>query len=230
MQNMLDWKKYALTFLITAAIFGTAFYLTSRLDQARVSDIRATEAQVSLDILSTETQYDLLGELSCSDIAENPGLSKELNTLSSQLSVAEQNLGAENPEVISLKKQYSLLEMKDYVLLEKIREKCNVKTPFILYFYSNTGNCPDCGRAGDVLTYLRQTYPDLRVYSFDYNLDISALQTLINIKNVKDTLPAYIIDDRAPVYGLKTVDQIEKLAPEIPKLASTTAATSTAGF
>ena len=228
----MSWQKYIVAFLITAVIFGTAFYAANRLDQARINEIRITEAQISLDILSNETQYDLLSELSCSEITQNPGLSDQLNNLSSQLSVAEQNLGTSNEEVVMLKEQYSLLEIKDYILMQKISQKCNIHPIFILYFYSNTGNCPDCGAAGDVLTYLRQTYPSLRVYSFDYNLNNAALQTLITLRKVKPQFPAYIIGSHAPVYGLKTANELLKIAPEIAKLSTTTAkiASSTRGF
>jgi hypothetical protein len=222
----MNWQKYIIAFFITATIFGTAFYAANRLDQARISEIRATEAAISLDILSNETQYDLLSELSCSEIPENQGLSGELNSLASQLSVAENNLGTTNPEVLSLKKQYSLLEIKDYILMQKISERCDIRPVFILYFYSNTGNCPDCAAAGDALTYLRQTYPSLRVYAFDYNIDNPAVATLIKMRRVGPRFPAYVIGNRAPVYGLKTAEELERIAPEIKRLSTTTATTT----
>ncbi len=218
----LDWRKYVITFFITAAIFATAFYIANRFDAQRIAEIRATEDQISLDILSTETQYDLLGELDCETISENPVLSDELNSLASQLAVAEGNLGDSNAQVISLKKQYSLLEIKDYLLMQKVSAKCGTKPVYILYFYSNAGDCPDCSRAGDVLTYLRQQYPTLRVYSFDYHLDLSALKTLIGIRNVSATLPAFIIKNRAPVYGFKDLQAMQKLIPELKTLATST--------
>ena len=221
----IDWKKYGLTLLITLAIFGTAFYIASRFDAARVNEIRATQEQIALDILSTETQYNLLGELDCETISENRVLSSDRNPLASQLSVAEGNLGAENPEVIALKKQYSLLEIKDYLLLQKISQKCGVRPVHVFYFYSNEqGECPDCDRAGEVLTYLREQYPDLRVYSFDYNLDLSALETLIDLKGVRSELPAFIINNRKPVYGFKDLNEMQKLIPELKTLATTTVA------
>ena len=223
----IDWRKYVLTLVITAAIFATAFYIASRFDAARIAEIRATEEKISLDILSTETQYDLLGELDCETIRENPVLSSELNTLASQLSVAEGNLGSDNPQVVTLKKQYSLLEIKDYILLQKVSQKCGIRPVHVFYFYSNEpGECPDCDRAGDVLTYLREQYPDLRVYSFDYNLDLSALETLIDLKGVRDELPAFIINNRRPVYGFKNLEEMEKLIPELKTLATTTASSS----
>ena len=136
----------------------------------------------------------------------------------------EVRLGSTNQEVVSLKKQYSLLEIKDYLLMQQISKKCGIKPVFILYFYSNQRDCPECGRAGDVLTYLRQTYPELRVYSFDYNLDLSALQTLIALRKVKTPLPAFIINNRAPVYGFKTLDEMGALIPELKTLATSTPA------
>src|SRR3989338_372076 len=117
-------QKYILAFVITASIFVTAFFIANRFDANRVADIRATQEAVSINILSLETQFDLMGSLSCSTLSENPVLSEELNSLASRLSIAEENLGQDNPEVISLKKQYSLLEIKDYILMQQISEKC----------------------------------------------------------------------------------------------------------
>ena len=95
---------------------------------------------------------------------------------------------------------------------------------YILYFYSNAGDCKDCGRAGDVLTYLRETYPGLRVYSFDYNLDLSALRTLITLRKINGEkgLPAFVVNNRAPVYGFKTLQEMQKLIPELKTLATST--------
>lgn len=223
----MQWHKYILTFVITAAIFATAFIIASRFDAQRVADIRATQEAVSINILSLETQFDLMGSLSCSTLSDNPVLSDELNTLASRLSVAEENLGQDDAQVISLKKQYSLLEIKDYLLMQHISDKCaKFKPVYILYFYSNSGDCPDCGTMGDVLTYLRQTYPGLRVYSFDYHLDLSVLRTLTTLRKIDADkgLPAFVVNTRAPVYGFKTLQEMQVLIPELKTLATSTVA------
>ena len=211
--------------MITAAIFVTAFYIATMFDARRVADIRTTQEAVSINILSLETQFDLMGSLSCSTLSDNPVLSEELNTLASRLSIAEENLGQNNAEVISLKKQYSLLEIKDYLLMQQISEKCSKFKPvYILYFYSNSGDCPDCGKMGDVFTYLRQTYPGLRVYSFDYHLDLSVLRTLVTLRKIQADkgLPAFAVNNKAPVYGFKTLQEMQKLIPELKTLATST--------
>ena len=222
---MKDWSKYILAFIITAAMFLTAFYLTNTINNARLADIRSVQEQIAIDLLSSETQFELLGNLDCSIIAQNPILSEELNSLAERLSFAENNLNPKNSDVERLKKQYALLEIKDYLLMEQISKKCGTKPVSVLYFYSNQGDCADCSRAGDVLTYLRQEYPSLRVYSFDYNLDLGALQTLISLRKVKADLPAFIINNRAPVYGFKNLDEMQTLIPELKDLATSTTET-----
>ena len=222
----MQWHKYILTFVITATIFATAFFVANKFDAQRVADIRATQEAVSINILSLETQFELLGSLSCSTLSDNPVLSEELNTLASRLSVADENLGQDDEQVISLKKQYSLLEIKDYLLMQHISDKCaKFKPVYILYFYSNKGDCADCSKMGDVFTYLRETYPGLRVYSFDYHLDLSALRTLVTLRKIDASkgLPAFVVNNRAPVYGFKTLQEMQKLIPELKTLATTTA-------
>ncbi|MDP4020622.1 MAG: hypothetical protein Q8P58_01070, partial [Candidatus Adlerbacteria bacterium] len=170
-----------------------------------------------------ETQFELLGNLDCELLGEHPVLSEELSNLAERLSYTENSLGDKNEQVIQLKKQYSLLQIKDYLLMQEISRKCGSKPVFVLYFYSNEGDCTDCSRAGEVLTYLRGEYPGLRVYSFDYHLELGALETLIALRKVQaDELPAFIINNRAPVYGFKNVEEMEVLIPELKTLATST--------
>ena len=177
---MIDSKKYAVAFLITAVIFGTAVFISSTLTDKKVQDVRAIESRVAQDILSSETQFALLAETSCKDIG--PGfLSQELGPLGEKLSYAENQTGFSDADIASLKTSYFLLEIKDYLLMKRLTEKCNVKPTFIHYFYSTEDKCDDCEKMGYVLTALRDKYPDLRVYSFDYFYDVGAIKTLTSI-------------------------------------------------
>jgi hypothetical protein len=112
-----------------------------------------------------------------------------------------------------------LLEIKDYLLLKRLTEKCGIKPTFILYFYSNKDFCSDCEKMGYVLTALRDKYPDLRVYSFDYNFDIGAIDTLVSIYKIKADLPALIINGSS-YYGFHSVEDLEQSVPALKDLAS----------
>jgi hypothetical protein len=159
-------QKYIVAFLITAGIFAVALLTSNHLNDIKLNQLQATKDQISIDTLSTETQFSLLAKSSCKDIG-SPVLSQELETLGSRLSLAENSLGAQNAQVIRLKKYYSLLLIKDFLLDQQIGEKCGETPVSILYFYSNKGDCTDCTKEGYVLTKLRQERPKVRVYSFD---------------------------------------------------------------
>lgn len=214
--NSEGYRKYIFVFIITAAIFFTAFSFSNYTNEKRIQDIQSIEDKIALDLISSETQFNLLKELSCKTI-DNSVLSQELNSIAEKLAYTEETLGATNPEVIRLKKYYSLLEVKDYLLMQQVDQKCKRKSAFILYFYSNNGDCDDCKKEGYVLTDLRGRYPELRVYSFDYNLDFSIIKTLQTVFKLKNSLPAIIIGDETQ-YGFKTREEIEKLMPILTKL------------
>ena len=111
--------------------------------------------------------------------------------------------------------------------MQELAQKCGQKSVFILYFYSNNGDCTTaCEEQGYVLTQLSSEYPGLRVYSFDYNLPVGALQTLISIDNVQDTMPALVINGKN-YYGFQSITAIEKILPQLKTLqtASSTQAT-----
>ncbi len=221
---MVDANKYLVAFLITAAIFGTAVLASSVLNDKKVEDVRSIENRVALDILSSETQFALLAETSCRDIGTG-FLSKELGPLGEKLSYAEDQAGFSAEDVDSLKRSYFLLEIKDYLLMKRLTEKCNVKPTFILYFYSTEDKCEDCEKMGYVLTALRDKYPDLRVYSFDYHYDLGAINTLTSIYKVRGSLPAIIVNGEA-FYGFKTVEELESQVPAL-KLLKTSTSTAT---
>src|SRR3989304_10627042 len=109
---MIDWKKYLLVFLITAGIFLSAVYVTNYFNSRKINELKSIQDKISIDLLSSETQYSLLEELSCTDV-NNSLLSPELANLADKIAFSEKNIG-DNVEFIQLKKTYSLLEIKDY--------------------------------------------------------------------------------------------------------------------
>jgi hypothetical protein len=87
-----------------------------------------------------------------------------------------------------------------------------------MYFYSDEADCPQCPDQGLILTYLREKYPFLRVYSFDYNLSLSALQTLKSIYSLQPQLPIMIVQEET-YYGFKSKDELEEILARHIELA-----------
>lgn len=213
-------QRYLVAFIITSAIFATAFFISNSLNEKRVAEIRAIEDRISTDILSLETQFELLAQLSCEEVEENSILSQEIASLADRLAFAESQLGANSPQVEALRKSYTLLLIKDFLLMGRVADKCDFAPEVIYYFYSNEGDCSECTNQGYVLTRLGREHPELRIYSFDYNLDLSALRTLITIYKVENTLPALVIDDEA-LYGFRSIEEIRELIPSLQIATST---------
>lgn len=214
MEKKIDWKKYIITFVITAFIFVTAFSFSNNLNNKRMQDIKQIQDSIATDILSSETQFSLLSELSCKEVG-NSTLSNELNTLAERIQNSANNLGQDNKEVKFLKRYYSLLEIKDYLLMRRISERCGQNFMFALYFYDSEEKCPDCDKAGYVLTYLRSKYPGLRVYSFDRNSDVSAVKTLLSIFKVTEPSPVVVFGDKDTINGYKDKEEMEKILKDI---------------
>lgn len=207
---------------ITLVLAGTVAYAVNYLNRARVAQLSAIESQLSIDMLSLETQFSLLEAEPCDSAATSTSLTTVLADFGNRLSYAEEGLGSDNEQVVRLKQQYSLLEIRDYLITKKLAAACGTKPVTVLYFYSNAGDCEDCDRAGYALSYLRNTYPSLRVYSFDYNLDLGALKTLIAVEKVRNTLPAFVINGRH-FYGFTSLEELEGRFPKGALATSTPA-------
>lgn len=214
-------RNALIALLIAGTITGTVVYAVDYLNRARIAELTAIEDRLSIDTLSIDTQYSLLENESCDSAASSTTM-RELTDLGSRLSYTESQLGNKNPQVVHLKEQYSLLEIRDYLLTKRLAAACGRKPIIVLYFYSNAGDCEDCEKAGYALSYLRTTYPSLRVYSFDYNLQLGALKTLISVDEIKDTLPAFLIAGKR-YYGFTSLADLEK---QFPKGAFATTTTS----
>lgn len=209
---------------ITLVLAGTVAYAVNYLNNARITELSRMEDQLATDTLSLDTQFSLLEAAPCDSVASTTTLISSLSDLGNRLSYAEEQLGSDNAQVLHLKEQYSLLEIRDYMIAKKLSAACGTKPVTVLYFYSNAGDCSDCNKAGYTLSYLHNTYPQLRVYSFDYNLDLGALKTFIAINKVHGPLPAFVINGKES-NGFTTPDEFEKRFPK-GALATTTASTT----
>src|SRR5258708_7154283 len=132
-ENSIDWKKYLIVLLITVGLFFTASYISNYFGNKKIQELKSIQDNISIDILSSETQFSLLSELSCKSISDSV-LSGQLDELGRKLEWEQQNLGA-TEEVSYLKKYYSLLEIKDFFLMKNISSLCEEMSAFIRSVY-----------------------------------------------------------------------------------------------
>lgn len=209
-----EYAKYIITFLVTAGLFATVFYVSKITSDDRLQTIKTEQDILSINLLSSEVQFSLLKTGGCTEDG-NSILAPEIGKLGQRLAFMENQLGVDNTDVISLKKYYSLLQIKDYMLTKELASKCDFKPITIIYFYAD--ECEECVKQGYVLTALGEKYPNVRVYSFDAGLDLSAIKTLQVVTKAPQTFPSITIDGK--VYtGLQSLEDIEKAVPALAKM------------
>ncbi len=226
-------KKFIAVFFITLGIFAVAFLASNYFYSLRTAAIKDVESGINRQIVETEIQYQLLADAACDDPSATTAQINQMNDLARKLDDMEQQRGTNDPEVIKLKKDYSLLMIKDYLLLRERQRQCGEVYSTIIFFYSNTGTCTDCIKMGHVLTQMREQYDRLHIYAFDYNLGLSSIETLKSIYRTHEDPPILIINRKA-YYGFKTQKEVEDLIPNIDKLrtpidTATSTATTTKG-
>lgn len=204
------WSKYLVTLILTIGIFTGAVFLSSYINDRKLQNIRELQDRVATDILSSETQFDLVKNLSCEGV-DSTYLSKDMSDLAERVAYTEEN-GTSPQDSLELKKQYSILQVKDFVISKQIAERCNNLPVTILYFYTDKVSCPDCVKQGYVLDAIRKQYKNVRIYSFDTRLDLTTIKTLKEVYGIEDQLPALVIDGIA-LKGFRSVDDVKSVLP-----------------
>jgi len=205
-------QKYIITFLISVIVFASGFLISDYFNNWRFSEINRAKQDFQVQVFSLETQISYFKDILCADINEDI-LTHELHLIGEKLQFMENDLGKNHSEVRHLKQYYTLLQIRHYQSSQRLSERCNLNLVHILYFYADRRACPDCQKQGEVLSYLRKKYPLLRIYSFDYQLDLPSL-AIVRPRNLTmpedDYLPIIVIENQ-PFYGFKTIEEIEKI-------------------
>lgn len=221
--NEIRWSKYIFVLILTVGVIAIAVVTSNYLYRERLAEVDSVESRIQLNLLASEVQFELLKQLPCTE-ESLPVLSEELNNLAERVAFLESERGDGDSEVRELKRRYSLFQIKDFLAVRDIGVRCKLPVYPILYFYSNNGDCADCRKQGALLTNLREEYPELRIYSFDYNIDGAGVDSLRRLYKLDGALPIIVINNK-PRYGFTSLDNFAELFPSLIKLES---ATSTA--
>ena len=104
MNNNIDSKKYFIVFLITVSLFLTALYVSNYFGNKKITQLKSIQDNIAINVLSSETQFSLLQELSCKDVSQSLLLG-ELDDLGRKLTWEQDHVG-NTDEVSYLKKYY----------------------------------------------------------------------------------------------------------------------------
>ena len=200
--------QYVAALAIATLLFFGGLWFGNHLSEKKLDVIDTLGRNLQLATLGSELQYELLAHEPCSAVNAS-SLIDELFRIGTRLDFMESELGVNDPQVLELKEYYHLLEIRHWLLMRKVQNECSLNTHFILYFYSNAGDCERCDEQGSVLTYLHRKYQDLNIYSFDIHIDNPALVTVRELYGVEEA-PTLVVDG-TKVESFKTSQEIEEL-------------------
>ena len=176
----INWQKITLAFLIAVFMFTFGLFigfLAKTLIQGATIDLQNS---VRNEIVNLET-IDLLEK---NNVCENYSInliSEKLDYTGELISLLEIKKGKADTEVLELKKLYTMLEVRHMLLMEEKNRLCDQDYDIFLFFYSNDENCEDdVEKTSFILSYLRKKYDNVRVYSFDSNLDSDLVKILMS--------------------------------------------------
>ncbi len=209
-ENNTEFNKYVASFAVATLLLIIGIFVGNHIAETKISNIKQMESDMQFDIMSMEIQDLLFTQNPCYAIPIQ--LEEGLKDTSLKISFMEDQLGKADERVINLKKDYSLLQIKHYIIMNTRKEKCGLNYGTILFFYSNKKEkIADSEKQGYVLDSIRRQYQveNVKIYSLDMDLDLYVIDELAGFYDISD-IPAMVINNRTFI-GFKSRDEVERV-------------------
>jgi len=117
---------------------------------------------------------------------------------------------------LSGKRRVNRWEVTHFSMLSKVKKKCDLNHTILLYFYGECNQNKQCNEQGIELDKLHNlTGGNISVFSFDFDLNTSAVNSLVKVYNVT-SLPCIVIEGRTRCGFVKEYDIIRLLCEYSP--------------
>jgi len=206
-ERKINWMKITASLALAVLIFVSGIYIGNLITEGKASDIANIEKQARMELENIIVESMILEENPCIDPSM---LSEKLDDLGTKLTYLEAEYSKSDPRILELKEPYTLLEVRHYLEMKKMIEECNYNYTLVLFFYSNSQENEGISEEqGFVLDYLRKKFGNVKVYSFDADLDIGIIETLKKVNDIT-VIPSTIIEGK--VYaGFHDKEELEKV-------------------
>ncbi len=208
-ERQINVTKYVAVFAVTILLFVAGLLFGQFLTDQKYKNIQNIETGLSLELSDLEVQNSLVEDYPCNNYFVY-SLGGKIDELGDKLILLEDQIGKNDPRVIDLKKPYTLLLIRHYLLIKERAEKCNEKYVTILFFYSNKQDFIDASeRQGYLLGYFanKYGYDKVKVYSLDGDIDLGTIGALKEVYNVT-YFPTTVIGDKVFI-GFHDKEELE---------------------
>tara|TARA_Y100000310_G_C20591744_1_gene768440 strand:- start:611 stop:1288 length:678 start_codon:yes stop_codon:yes gene_type:complete len=187
-------RRYFFALTISLLLFFFGFLLGYWTVDSKLNYLIDQSDSLRLEAFDYDLERDLVDLYPCDHFA-SPLFESSLVNLEGDIGMVESTTGYGNPRLIYLKNYYSLLELKHWLFFSKYGEVCSQDYVFVFYFYSNDEEiCADCLPQGYILSRLRDSYDNVKVYSFDSVVSVNSVDLLRQNYNIS-VLPSLVINE-----------------------------------
>lgn len=227
-EKKFDKSLYLKTFIISTAIFSFGLIVGIYIENFFVSDLATRAREIENSVREIELEMLYFQELSSSGEPSKDSCNflnaivrktnKNLDALAGELTqYSEKNVLFTTQEIRNIKKTYTSLLIKDWLLQERVKKNCGTKIVTVLYFYSTEG-CDDCITQGNVLTLLKSIFKEkLMVFPIDIQIDLSMTEILMNRFNITTT-PTIVINEKPYKGIIGKAELMNMICEELPEV------------
>lgn len=206
-------KRYLIAGVLTFLIFFIGFLVGDQMDEQRLGYLSKNLREQRTEYMSLQTQYLYISSLPSEKFCKvaNPTLKENLERLSKlldRLESYEEGSDFNKEEYRVLKREYTISNLRYWMLLKKVKKNCGRNDVSILYFYNK--ECDICPRQGFVLTQLRSKYEgDLWVFPLDTGLDENMINILKARYNITE-VPSLVVNNKVYL-DLQSYGKLDKI-------------------
>lgn len=193
-------NKYVIALLITFAVFALGLLLGLVIESGRLQVIESQKTKQTLDFNSLQLQYqfiDIFGEeKNCNALKKTFEESiQNLENTRKKLEDYLEDSRLNKDQFNLLKREYSLAQIRFWLLTKKTKDICGLEHSIVFYFYADDAQCAKCGDQAYVLTHLKNKFGiNLLNFAFDAQFEDEPLIGILTETLGIERYPSLIIN------------------------------------
>lgn len=193
----ISWGFYAITLIITIAVFTSGIFFGIFLSRVKVGELQNSVSELEKKRMEQELNLllaDYLPNKTCDVMAYGvEEMIPQINELAREVTFYEETKKFEEKEYAEAKRDYTISQIRYWIYLERLKSSCNLNVTTLIYFYSNR-DCDLCRDQGIVLDYVKNMHKsDLMIFAFDTDVELNSIEIIMKSYGIQE-LPSIIVD------------------------------------
>jgi hypothetical protein len=213
MVRQINVRRHIAVLAIVTLVFIVGVFIGLRQGLDATSALASEYETIAIDSTMMDTLYLMEGSgMNESESCEAYStllkkFSQDISEFNYRMWVMENKLGKSDPSLLELKDKFNTLEVRNYLLLEKVDDVCGVNHTYILYFYSNKNYNPNRDQGKVIQEAI--TNNETIVYHFDTDIPNPVVSMLM--KHYDVFMVPSIVVNKERYSGFKDKDDLKEI-------------------